>query len=108
MRTMGSVILGVLTLAVVLTGCSAHGPALESFAPLASADSALLFDPYRGFPSASDVVYRGDWPSTDAVYQGGEQIYYRESIYDIQGLRNNGRDLTFRRFRVERMGSASR
>lgn len=91
---------------VLLGGCASSRP--EYAAPIPVADCRLLFDPYTGFPSGADLVYRSDWPSADRVYQGAEYIAYRESIYDIQGLRNHNRDLTFRRFRMDRVGTAQR
>jgi len=68
----------------------------------------MLFDPGAEYPLATQIAYRSDWPSTPYAFQGREQIAYRESIYDIQGLRGYGRDLTYRRFRVERVGRAYR
>jgi hypothetical protein len=72
------------------------------------ANAQLIFDPAADYPLAANLTYRSDWPSAPAVVQGLERIAYRESIYDIQGLRGHSRDLTYRRFRAERVGDALR
>jgi len=106
-----AVALGALT-----GGCAQHrdtAPVPEEQYPLTlspqpEADSRLLFDPGSDYPLASNLVYRSDWPSTESAFRDPEVIYYRESIYDIQGLWGFNRDLTYRRFRVERVGGMQR
>ncbi|MCB9849729.1 MAG: hypothetical protein H6817_03400 [Phycisphaerales bacterium] len=98
--------LAILFGMIFAAGCASAERAY--IAPVPVADTRLLFDAQPGYPQADQIAYASDWPSTDAVIQGRERIFYRESIYDLQGIRGNGRDLTFRRFRVERVGEASR
>ena len=98
--------LSVLLLAVaVLSGCgSPSRHRMRSEAPRVS----LLFDHLPGYPSASQIVHRSDWPSTFRSWSVGEVVEYREQIYDYQ---NGGRDSgdQFRRyFRSTRVGRSYR
>lgn len=101
-----TILAGLLIGCGLIAGCSSQK--VEYVAPVPVANSRLLFDPAAGYPLAADLAYRSDWPSTQSVVQGPEWFAYRESIYDIQGLSGHHRDLTFRRFRAERIGTARR
>lgn len=68
---------------------------------------ALLFDRRGGWPTAGQMAYRSDWPSTSAMQGYGESIYYRERFIDIQRATPFGGawpDLTYRRFETFREG----
>lgn len=105
----------IRTLAVVLpifglaAGCTSHHSEYEFSRALAT--PALLFDDQPGYPSASEVAYRSDWPSAESYYQFGEVIYYQERFIDIQGSEPYGRNHhghTYRRFSSHRAGFGSR
>ncbi len=98
----------ILVIPALLAGCTASQPADLYAPPQTSAHTGMLFDTHPGYPSADQLVFAGDWPTADARIQGGERIYYRMSIHDIQGLRNAAPDFTYRRFRMERVGTAAR
>ena len=92
-------------IAAFLAGCAADRPELELTDARRSA--ALLFDAQPGYPTASDVAYRSDWPSTESSYQLGESIFYQERFIDIQHSWPFGRgphDHTYRRFSTYRTG----
>jgi predicted small secreted protein len=116
-REWPAILIALVLVSALMSGCAtgrgtrgdeALEPIQSCSIPIAPADSRLLFDPYAEYPIAANLVYRGDWPSTVSGVPGPERTVYRESIYDIQGLRGFSRDLTYRRFRVERIGELAR
>jgi hypothetical protein len=89
-------------------GCASSNRGEFGLTTLTRQDSVMLFDSRPAWPSAEESGLRSDWPSTVSLYSGGERIYYRESIYDVQGQQPWSQNYTYRRFRLERQGSAAR
>jgi hypothetical protein len=98
-----------MILLLALAGCSASEPCFDA-APyrLADAEGSLLFDDRPGPFAAGDIAYKGDWPSALSQYQRTEHLHYSESINDVQGRWPFSPDFTYRRFRLEREGYATR
>ncbi len=72
-----------------------------------SPDTHLIFNPnWTGIP-ATDVA-RAIWPTTTTFRTSSENIKYRETTIDIQGLSGFNSDRTYRRFRSTRTGNRDR
>lgn len=95
-------------LMVLPLGCAAPESNDDAVIELSRADHSLLFNRRMVRPTGEEVAYRSDWPSTASLYSQGEQLYYRESIYDMQGPWPRNDNYTYRRFRLERQGTAAR
>lgn len=68
---------------------SRSGPVPAPVELLAAAGSSypagLLFDRVPGRLPASAFAFRSDWPSTNAFYSTGQQVFYSEHFSDYQG-----------------------
>lgn len=107
MRSLWALLIGATLLGNV-PGCGEPAPARELVVvPAQYPDSALLFDRRPTYPPA-EAMGRSDWPDTASLYFSGEQVYYRETIYDLQGPWNPSRDYTYRRFQMVRSGFGAR
>ena len=98
-------ILLILPILSLLGGCA---PAKPRPAPVRGPQVSLLFDRHPGYPAASDILHAGRWPSTVSRFPEPEVIYYRETVYDVQGPSRWQPDHTYRRFELHREGRATR
>ena len=94
-----------LLLCVGLSGCCVTSPLTARRTKVMS--EHLLFNPEWTGLSLNEVP-RGDWPSTPAFANGGEQVEYRETIIDRQGDFGVSRDRLYRRFDSVRQGHRER
>jgi len=94
-----------IMLALALTGCAQSRCRNVT---VAAPTSHLLFDAHPGVVHAGDLHYGSQWPSTFSRYQGREEIFFLETLNDVQGRFPFSRDFTLRRFRLRRSGTASR
>lgn len=88
----------------VLAGCASVGRSAWAFEYV---PENLIFNPDRtGIPLRA--IPRSDWPSTVAYSHPRETIEYRETVHDLQGLSQGGRDYLIRRFHSVRTGRMRR
>ncbi len=104
-----------LLASIVLPGC-ASSAAWRSGSPRATtgarqsqeiAAKNILFNPMC---NSAPAYFReaSSWPSTPVFADQREEIWYRETVYDRQGLSGSAPDLYYRRFYSTRIGQARR
>ncbi len=108
MRSTVVVTVTVTLVFVVLSGCAQTRGLGPTPNPVTQ---SLLFDAHPGWPTASEMACRSTWPATLAWQGGGEEVWYRERLIDVQtGGQGRGRpyDYVYRRFDTYRVGRAAR
>lgn len=98
----------VVPLLIALSGCASAENYGDYFPPQPLAHASLLFDAVGGYPTATQMASRSDWPSTRSLYVEPEVVYYRETLYDRQGSYPGQHDQTYRRFDLVKEGYQNR
>lgn len=105
MGTMQATKLMMIILATTVVGGCAASSHRASLRPIP--DTHLIFNPERA-ASARPDNFRMDWPMVVSGQPDGEEIEFRETIYDRQGLSGRNSGYYYRRFDSVRTGHVRR